>query len=63
MTTADEDKGKDRHSDEEIELAKETIEDLDPSTEEERDVKGGSQGPNTRAVDCQANTNTCNCSI
>ena len=43
MTTADEEKVKDHDPDKEQKLAKETIEDLDPSTEEERDVRGGSQ--------------------
>ena len=52
MTTADENKIKDRDPEEEQKLSKETIEDLD-APEEERDVRGGSQTGNTRAHDCQ----------
>jgi hypothetical protein len=60
MTTADEEKNKEQELEEEHKLAKETIEDLD-AEEEARDVKGGSQGENTRARDCQGLTATCGC--
>lgn len=62
MTTSDEEKVEGRETHEEHKLAKETIEDLD-AEEDTRDVKGGSQGPNTRAADCVGNTQTCACSL
>jgi hypothetical protein len=57
MTTADEEKNKEQELEEEHKLSKETIEDLDAS-EEARDVRGGSQGANTRGLDCEDNAYT-----